>query len=1274
MDQHAISREEQQNAYGLPEQTCRRSQKRQMMITWAVIALVTLAVHVFPDIAPRRAALGWVALAATAFNLLRAYQLHRGVSCGYASPVIEVGLITALVWFTGGALSPFTPLYLLPIAAAGPSLGGRGMLIIGLLASLLFQICSLFDKDILSAVSELYAGTILFIFLILYTVTVSFLYTEVCRTREESDDLAANAREVSQLYEEAEARNREISALQGTIRMVAGSLNLSEVLPFVAKAIVETLGFNSAMICLVDRPAGVIEAVQGYNVPPELIPATRRELDGPDILADIVRSGKVEVISGWDERFHSETFERFGSNYGCRVFAPISLRGEVLGVVEVGKEPGAGSATEHELEVLQSFLDNAAVAIGNARQFEEAQRQMSQLRALTSVGTTISTSLDLKEIMDSVVKAARSLTDSDSVILRLLDDGMLVLGASDGIEEGTLADKLPDNDGLGGMVLQAGDVLAIPDLRADPRVDYSSLTFASPKGMVSYVASPLMVGGETLGILAVYGKSVRTICPAELEIFRSIANQAAVAIKNARHFESIRRQMEELRALTSVSAVTSSSFDVNEIMNSVVEAASETMGTEICMLRLLDGDSLVVGAYRGFSDRDISERIASDHGIAGTLIQTREPLAISDLLHDPQLSEQQRKDYQSSRMRSYLGVPLIASGEIIGILGMFLTKTHQFTEGEISVFSAMASQAAVAIKNARHFSEIRGQMEQLKALTAVSSAISSSLQIKEIMSTIVEAASELMNSEICSIRLLEGDELVIGAQKGLEGSTVTERFPKTLGLAGVLVQTRTSLMIPDLRNDKRLDDYRLVFSDSHLRSFLGAPLIANGELVGILGLYGREVHHYTDEEMDVFNAIANQAAVAIANARLYEQIARARDDLEAKVRERTRDLAETNERMSAILSAISDGIALVDRDGRTTWVNEVEAERFGSRENVLGRRYDSIYEGSGDMSPCNITFQTGQISRAILSAQTPDGETRYYDVIASPIYEVSPGEENAGGVTEVLQIARDITENRRMEEKLAEYTRKLEQMVEERTAELQRKNEELESFVFTVSHDLKAPIVSIQGFAANLAKEYGPNLEGDGEFYIQRIRKNTEQLQSLIQELLELSRIGRLPEPWEKVSVQELVGDVVAELQFQIENNGIKLDIQEDLPEVICQRKRFRQVFVNLIDNAIHYRSRTNPPFIRVASRELDDCWEFRVQDNGAGIAPENQRKIFQIFQRLHKVPDAKDGAGVGLAIVKKIVETHGGQISVESEGEGYGSTFIFTVPKRREDVMDQAA
>jgi signal transduction histidine kinase len=443
-----------------------------------------------------------------------------------------------------------------------------------------------------------------------------------------------------------------------------------------------------------------------------------------------------------------------------------------------------------------------------------------------------------------------------------------------------------------------------------------------------------------------------------------------------------------------------------------------------------------------------------------------------------------------------------------------------------------------------------------------------------------------------------------------------------------------------------------------------------------MSLYGAEVHHFTEREIEIIRTIASQASVAISNALLYEQIAKARDELEAKVLERTHDLAETNEQLAAILSGINDGISVVDRDLKITWVNDVEAIRFGERGSLLGYHCQEIYrcaaESCGEY-PAKITLDSGQIAKSILTAVLPDGDTHYYEVITSPIYDVF----TTGGeihVAKVLQIARDITESRHMQDQIAEYTRKLENMVEDRTAELQRKNEELESFVFTVSHDLKAPIVSIQGFAANLAREYGPSLEGDGEFYLQRIRKNTEQLQSLIQELLELSRIGRLPEPWEMVDINELVADVGAELQFQLENNHINFIIEPNLPKAVCQRKRFRQVFVNLIDNAIRYRGTNENPFIKVSASDLGDVWEFCVQDSGVGIAPENKRKIFQIFQRLYKVPDAKDGAGVGLAIVKKIVETHGGLIRVESEGEGLGSSFIFTLPKREQIVSEEEA
>ncbi len=251
-------------------------------------------------------------------------------------------------------------------------------------------------------------------------------------------------------------------------------------------------------------------------------------------------------------------------------------------------------------------------------------------------------------------------------------------------------------------------------------------------------------------------------------------------------------------------------------------------------------------------------------------------------------------------------------------------------------------------------------------------------------------------------------------------------------------------------------------------------------------------------------------------------------------------------------------------------------------------------------------------------------------------------------------------------------TRTLQILVEKRTAELSQKNEQLktkseevENFMYTISHDLKSPIVSIQGFTSILKEEFGKSLGDMGMSYIDRVLQNTMQMHHLIQDLLELSRIGRVEERMDTVETAKLVNEIVGEHRTEIDRKHVKVVVQPQMPVVSFPKVRMHQVFDNLITNAIKYSDDNKIPEIIIETNgesKQDNFYHFVVRDNGIGIDKEYHEKIFQIFQRVH-VDKNIEGTGIGLSIVKKIIEKYGGKIDVFSES-GKGSKFEFTIPR----------
>ncbi len=228
--------------------------------------------------------------------------------------------------------------------------------------------------------------------------------------------------------------------------------------------------------------------------------------------------------------------------------------------------------------------------------------------------------------------------------------------------------------------------------------------------------------------------------------------------------------------------------------------------------------------------------------------------------------------------------------------------------------------------------------------------------------------------------------------------------------------------------------------------------------------------------------------------------------------------------------------------------------------------------------------------------------------------------------------------------------------------ELEAKNAELERFTYTVSHDLKSPLITIRGFLGLLEEDASA---GDAERMqsdIARITEAAEKMQWLLNDLLELSRIGRLMHPPEDINLKEIVGEAVEMVSGRLNAKNVQVKITADRQQLHGDRQRLREVFENLLDNAVKCMGSQPVPAIAIGTRPAGDEIVYYVQDNGIGLAPQYREKIFGLFEKLDP---AVEGTGVGLAIVKRIIEVHGGRIWVESEGVSCGSTFCFTLPTK---------
>ena len=239
---------------------------------------------------------------------------------------------------------------------------------------------------------------------------------------------------------------------------------------------------------------------------------------------------------------------------------------------------------------------------------------------------------------------------------------------------------------------------------------------------------------------------------------------------------------------------------------------------------------------------------------------------------------------------------------------------------------------------------------------------------------------------------------------------------------------------------------------------------------------------------------------------------------------------------------------------------------------------------------------------------------------------------------------RDVTERRRTEDDLA------------------RSNAQLEHYVDAVSHDLRSPLVSLLGFSRLLREDYGARIDEKGRHFLDRIEQAGRTMESLIHDLLELSRIGRTEAAKSLIDPQSVLAPLYAEFKPRLDQEGTSLDLPEKPPLLMCNRTRLYQLFSNLVGNALDHMGNVEEPAIRVEVKPLQDGHQITVSDNGKGIDPTHHDRIFEIFQSLGPRKDGRRGTGIGLAIVKKIAETHGGRVWVDSRPD-QGASFHLTLP-----------
>jgi PAS domain S-box-containing protein len=770
---------------------------------------------------------------------------------------------------------------------------------------------------------------------------------------------------------------------------------------------------------------------------------------------------------------------------------------------------------------------------------------------------------------------------------------------------------------------------------------------------------PLVVGEDLIGLLALGPKQFgRRYSREDLWMLNTLADQSAVAIEAARLYDQSLRRTAEDTALFEMGAAISSSLEEKDVLVATANQLIGLLQVDGCIISDWDqGQDRLIHRLSRFTKNQVtlpqpdSHITLRDHP-ARQVLQGKMPQAVTAIESPDQA--RQLALIASGEMYAALLLPFIARDDVIGLIELYSSAPRRtFTPRDIQLGQTLANQAAVTIANARLYKEARRRTDELSALVETGLVVATILGVQGALELISQEMVRILRAAGCRVSSWDRERNQVVSWLDYHLPDVPWA-PGPLGTVyplerrpdfALAVHERCVVSVTIPMPNQALD---APLQPQTAQTVLVIPLIARDEVIGVIELGALNTERvFTEWEVGLAQSLVNQAATAIENARIYEEQRIAARNLERKVDARTAELNEAlqtlqveSSKREAILEGVADGVLFADAEGEITVFNAA-AERLLSvpRAMALGNSIEGLVEKlnlpgqAWHEIPQRWAELRDRPNETTFVEERYEADGRTFSIRLAPIVR----ERKFLGTVAVL---RDITKD----------------------VELNRAKSD---FVSSVSHELRIPMTSIKGYTDLLLMGAAGAINDQQTEFLRTIQNNADRLTVLINDLLDISRVetGRLQLQLEKVDLNQVTGDVIADLRPRAEDKGQSLtnEIPVNLPPVRADANRVAQILTNLVGNAIAYTPENGS--IRVLGRLLDGNIQVDVIDNGIGIPPEEQTKIWERFYRSdHPTVNRQVGTGLGLPIVRSLVELHGGKVWVESE-LGCGSTFSLTLP-----------
>ncbi|GAB4407686.1 MAG: hypothetical protein Kow00106_00550 [Anaerolineae bacterium] len=699
-----------------------------------------------------------------------------------------------------------------------------------------------------------------------------------------------------------------------------------------------------------------------------------------------------------------------------------------------------------------------------------------------------------------------------------------------------------------------------------------------------------------------------------------------------------REQRAFAEALVDTIALVNQTLDPDVVLDRVLESIQSVLPHDTASIMLIEDGQTRIVRHKGFAERGLAEFVnslrypARELGKFARMRETGRPLCIADTLTSPDWVHHEEVAW----IRSSIGAPIMVDGEMVGVINLDSVTPGFFTQAHADRLQAFADQVGIALRNARLFAAEREQRAFAEALADTAAAVNSSLDLSTVFDRLLANVGRVAPSDMANILLLdeEGVARIVGTHPPLEDAEQVAwmaqvRMPlDEFANLRQMVEQRRPQVITDTAH---YPDWVKVPPHDWIRSVASAPIISAGEVIGFVILNSATPGFFTQTHADRLGTFADQAAIAIYNARLFAAVQQHAAELELRVQERTEELEQRRAQLQAILDSIGEGV-IYDEKLHTRYVNRALMALTGYTAEEFTGYLELLRSSAYTRDEFDAIVQ--DIYDAVDTRGTWEGELRLrhkdgHEFDAALI--VSQVRNTAGEIIGAVTVIRDISQQKALQE-------------------------QRDRFIANASHELRTPLANLKTRLYLLRHQ-----PEQASKHVEIIERVVSTMSELIESLLDVSRFERgvIALNRQPVVLQDLLNDVIAIQQAEAERKRITLSVSlpSDPLTAYIDPHRMAQVFTNLVTNAINYTPEEG--YVKI---ELDSANSsrgpraiVRVCDSGEGIPPQVLDQVFEPFFRAHE--GAARGTGLGLTIAREIVRLHGGEIWAEST-VGQGSVF----------------